>query len=90
MNKFLLIPALVMFAAAPALAENPSGAAPQNSDMGLSKTTKAGAEESSMKKGGSEMSKPMAPDQIQNSESDRIGSTPTNENRDEIKKPAGQ
>jgi hypothetical protein len=87
MKKFLLIPAIVMFAAAPALAQSPSGSTPQNSEMGLDQTTKAGAEESSMKKGSGEMSKPTAPSQIENSGSMKTGATPTDENREEIKKP---
>jgi hypothetical protein len=36
-----------MFAAAPALAQNPSAANPANSDIGLSQTTKEGAKASS-------------------------------------------
>jgi hypothetical protein len=47
MKKFLLIPALAMFAAAPALAQNPSAANPANSDIGRSQTTKDGARASS-------------------------------------------
>lgn len=89
MKKLLLIPALVLFATAPALAQNPSAANPANSDIGLSQTTKEGAKESQMGSGAT-ATPPSAPSQIKNSESERIGSTPTNENRDEIKKPAGQ
>jgi hypothetical protein len=56
MKKILLVPALVMFAAAPTLAQNPSAANPANSDIGLSQTTKDGAVESS------EQGRSMAPE----------------------------
>jgi hypothetical protein len=94
MKKFLLIPAIAMFAAAPALAQSPSGSTPQNSRMGLDQTTKEGAEASSMGTGHNghtgHTSKPSAPSQIENSSSDRTGATPTDENRDNIKHPQGQ
>ncbi|MDX6805216.1 hypothetical protein [Terrihabitans rhizophilus] len=85
MKKILLVPALMMFAAAPALAQT-SPSSTINSDMGREASQIEGAKESQMGRDAT-AAKPTAPSQIENSESQRTGATPTNENQDEIKKP---
>ncbi|MGQ4273001.1 hypothetical protein [Terrihabitans sp. B22-R8] len=89
MKKIILLPALALFAATPALAQTtPSGTV--NSDMGRTESQLEGAKEShkdSGMMGRSATQEPMAPSQIEKSESQKPGATPTDENKDEIRQP---
>jgi hypothetical protein len=85
MKKIVLVPALLMFAAAPALAQTSPGAT-INSEQGRLESQVEGAKESQMGRDATS-AQPMAPSQVENSEAQRPGATPTNENEDDIKKP---
>jgi hypothetical protein len=93
MKKIVLIPALAMFVAGPALAQTtpnnpPTPAGTINAEQGRLDSQIEGARESQQgTQMGRDAAAPAAPSQISGSESSKTGATPTDENRDEIRNP---